>query len=663
MADEKLAGAFVELRLETDRLQKDLKKVSREIDKATGGGGGNNSSGFGGKLSKSFSDLGKRAGQAFKAGIVSGAVASVAILGKSITDAGSFGEAQNVSKLIFGDAQAEVQAFAEAANKVAGLSDTAALQATSGFGGLLKNLGFARQETVQWSQDLTVLAADMGSAFDMDTTIAIDAISAGLRGEQEQLKKFNVFLSEADVKTEALNLGLIKQGQTLTNNVKAQARLSLILKQTNDISGDFANTLGESLPNQFKEFTSTLADGSKELGQEFLPVALEVLKWANEELPGALDVVIPKIIEFTDVMIGVGAATKDAFDAFIDADFGPSNDFFNFLTGKGDSSDAGRKELEAVWNWFKSRGREVRRTSEEIAQETLSGKDAYEKLQGTINSVETDPIDELADATDEATERAEAFQDRWEKAFDVFDGRASLAKNQLKLIDERLKIEKELNKDSSRQSAGIGTGTEDARENRKELIDLTETYLDVAEAMRDAGRSEEDVNQFLASTTLAIREQARAFGANTAEAENFTDTVLGIPQNISSTIALFVDDSELAAIDRELARVRELEVHIRTVGGVPGSYLPGVPSNHTGGFSNREHLSLLDRDEWVISSRHDNNNEATRSTRNSRGQTLDDVLGNNGGNTTISQTFVTPNFDEATLARFASQMAMEGAGV
>ncbi|MDG6746336.1 SDR family NAD(P)-dependent oxidoreductase, partial [Staphylococcus aureus] len=76
-------------------------------------------------------------------------------------------------------------------------------------------------------------AEEKGTSFDE----AIGKIRSGLSGESEPLRDFGVFLTEAAVKAKALELGMIKVGEELTEQGKIMARAILIQEGLADANG------------------------------------------------------------------------------------------------------------------------------------------------------------------------------------------------------------------------------------------------------------------------------------------------------------------------------------------------------------------------------------------------------------------------------------------
>ena len=131
-----------------------------------------------------------------------------------------------------------------------------------------------------------------------NTTVdeALIALSAGLRGESEPLKRFAVFLNEATLKQEALNAGIIKSTKgTLQPAAKALAAYNVILKQTTQQQGDFARTAG-GLANLSRIVTAQATNLAGAIGKSFEPIWRGAAEAISKVL-GALEPLAAKVSE------------------------------------------------------------------------------------------------------------------------------------------------------------------------------------------------------------------------------------------------------------------------------------------------------------------------------------------------------------------------------
>lgn len=223
------------------------------------------------KVQGNFSNLGRNFAIA---GAALGAVGVA--LGKSITAASNLeAEFEGVNQ-VFGSAAGSVQAFAKQAATSAGLTETAALQASKVFGLFATGAGQSEQEAAKFATTMVQLAGDLGSFNDVPTEEALAAIQSGLQGQAEPLRKFGVFLDDARLKQEALNMGIYDGEGPLNQQQKMMAAYESILKQTNIQQGDFVK-YADTYGNQLKTLQSEFANLSAEVGQQLLPVMADFI--------------------------------------------------------------------------------------------------------------------------------------------------------------------------------------------------------------------------------------------------------------------------------------------------------------------------------------------------------------------------------------------------
>jgi hypothetical protein len=218
-------------------------------------------------LGKTFVSLGKVAALA---GAAIG-VAAVVGIKKSVEAASSLEESINAVNVVFGKASKQVLAFGRGAAQEVGLSMRQLNELVTPIGASLLNVGYSADEAAKASIDLTKRAADMASVFNTTVPEALQAIQSGLRGEADPLEKFGVGLTAVAVNAEAMSLGLAKSEKALTAQDKAQARVNLLMKQTQRLQGDFKNT-SDSLANAQRIIGAEWENISASLGAKFLPV-------------------------------------------------------------------------------------------------------------------------------------------------------------------------------------------------------------------------------------------------------------------------------------------------------------------------------------------------------------------------------------------------------
>jgi hypothetical protein len=214
-------------------------------------------------------------------GIAAGGIAA-GIAGKAFLEASSdIEEATAKNVTLFGQHSRIIDDFAASSAKTWGVSRREALASAGSFGALFKMMGQGRKEAAESGVKFTQLAADMASFNNASPEEALIALQAGLRGEAEPLRRFNVLLDDATLREEALRKGLIKTTkEALTPQEKAIAASGVIMRQTKEQQGDFARTSG-SLANQTKQLAARFDDLKAAIGDRLRPVATNALKWVN----------------------------------------------------------------------------------------------------------------------------------------------------------------------------------------------------------------------------------------------------------------------------------------------------------------------------------------------------------------------------------------------
>jgi hypothetical protein len=294
----------------------DLKGFDDEVDRAGKG------------LVSKFGGFAKTAGKILAVGLA-GAFAGGAVVGKLAIDAASdLNESISKVGVVFGDAGDSVVAFSKTTAKSLGQSQRQSLEAAGTFGNLFRALKIGQKPAADMSTSLVTLAGDLASFNNVDPAQALDALRSGLVGETEPLRQFGVNINDATLKTKALELGLISSTKdALDPAAKAQAAYALIMDQTSLAQGDFARTSG-GLANQQRILKAELDDVVANLGQQLLPIAVELAHFASGTLVPLLARIIPVAVDATkaafsfladEVFPRVKAVAEDVFGTVVRA--------------------------------------------------------------------------------------------------------------------------------------------------------------------------------------------------------------------------------------------------------------------------------------------------------------------------------------------------------
>jgi hypothetical protein len=238
--------------------------------------------------------------------------AGVAAAGyKVVQSASDLNESISKSNVIFGSSAQAIQAWAATADQALGLSQRQALETASTFAILAQSAGLTGAEVNTFSKDFTALAADLASFNNTTVDEAITALGAGLRGESEPLRRYNVLLSANAVESKAMEMGLAATTKELTEQDKILARGAIILEQTTLQQGDFART-ADGAANQQKILAAEIENSRAAIGEGLLPaykdllgVLVNVADWAGKN---------STVVRNLGVAVGITAAAVIALN-------------------------------------------------------------------------------------------------------------------------------------------------------------------------------------------------------------------------------------------------------------------------------------------------------------------------------------------------------------
>lgn len=269
-------------------------------------------------------------------------------------------EATNKVGVVFGDSAKIVNAFAATAAKTIGVSRREALAGASAFGALFTTMGIGPAKAATLSTSLVKLGADMASFSNSSPEEALQALQSGLNGESEPLRRFGVFLSDARVQAEALATGLVKpvanaakvkdaaiglqlasgkladavkkHGKdsteaavaqralthateayakeakgtvpALTEAQKAQARYSVIMRDTKQAQGDVARSAKTSAAVQASFAKAARDDAAGALGKSLIPLSISASKVITK-LGNAFSSLSPQAQQGTIAAVGL----------------------------------------------------------------------------------------------------------------------------------------------------------------------------------------------------------------------------------------------------------------------------------------------------------------------------------------------------------------------
>jgi hypothetical protein len=197
--------------------------------------------------------------------------------------ASDYNESLNKVDVAFKSSSTEVKEFSKTSLESFGIASGTALDMAAAYGDMGTSMGLTTGQAAKMSTSLVGLAGDLASFKNISIDIANTAISAIFTGETESLKKMGIVMTEVNLKQFALNSGIKKNYEQMSQAEKVQLRYNYILSVTKNAQGDFERTQGGAA-NQTRIFTESLKQVGQQLGAVILPLFTKLITAVNEKI-------------------------------------------------------------------------------------------------------------------------------------------------------------------------------------------------------------------------------------------------------------------------------------------------------------------------------------------------------------------------------------------
>lgn len=366
---------------EIQRLQQQIQSLQQAADGGSGDSGGGVLSGFLSRLDV----IGDIASGQFLANMAVNGINSIidgitGSIDESIGLASDLVETQNVVDVTFEDSASTINKWAQEALNAYGITETKAKQYSSTLGAMLKSMGIADDQVLQMSMDMAGLAADMASFYNLDHDTAFEKIRSGISGETEPLKALGINMSVANLNAFALEKGMNKAFDKMSQAEQATLRYQYLLEATKDAQGDFART-GDSFSNEMRKLQTNLDRIKTEFGKGLLGVVTPAISLLN-------NVLSVQSYQYTDAAKNLIERNESIYEA--QATYAQSMTIMNAMRNmeeeSGDaikSTNEWKDALEDLKNVMPGLARYVDLTSDAIVGNTES----ISKYVDTLNGV------------------------------------------------------------------------------------------------------------------------------------------------------------------------------------------------------------------------------------------------------------------------------------
>lgn len=297
------------------------------------------------------------------------AIGKLAQFGKECTKLGSdLNEVQSVVNVVFPNMTEKVNEFSKKAVKTAGLSETMAKKYVGLFGSMAKQFNFTESQAYDMSTQLTQLAGDVASFYNISQDLAYIKLKSVFSGETETLKDIGVVMTQNALDEYALANGYGKTTSAMTEQEKVALRLAFVQKQLSAASGDFIRT-SDSWANQMRVMQLQLQSLKATVGQGLINIFAPVLKVIN-------------------VLLGKLTTLANAFKSFTELITGKKSSGQTSGSGAGLTGDAsGVQDTADAYGQAADNAGKLADSTEDVADAT---KDAAKAAKGYLS-----PLDEI----------------------------------------------------------------------------------------------------------------------------------------------------------------------------------------------------------------------------------------------------------------------------
>ena len=195
------------------------------------------------------------------------------LLKKSIDISSDLTEVQNVIDVTFGKYKDKIEDLAKISVPEFGMSELTAKQIAGRFQAMGVAIGYSQGKMSDMSVELTKLAADMASFYNVEQADVAKSLESVFTGTTEPLRRYGLDLTQATLEEWAHKKGIDAKMKSMSQAEKTMLRYQYVMANTSAAQGDFART-ADTWANQIR----VLKQSFEVLGSTVGGVLINVLK-------------------------------------------------------------------------------------------------------------------------------------------------------------------------------------------------------------------------------------------------------------------------------------------------------------------------------------------------------------------------------------------------
>ena len=241
------------------------------------------------KVAKLFSGKEATSGLSSELKSMLGVAGITTLIKKSIDLSSSMLEVQNVTDSVFKSLSSDIDDFTENAVQKFGLTQLKAKEMVGVFGGMLGSSNVVGEAQAEMSKNLTALAGDVASFYNMDIEAAFKKLQSGLAGNTAAMRTLGVNMTIANLEAFALSRGITTSYREMNQATKTTLRYNYMLNQLAVAQGDFSRT-SYTWANQVRLLKNSFSQLFSILGGAVVKFLLPVVQILNQIVAAAINV-------------------------------------------------------------------------------------------------------------------------------------------------------------------------------------------------------------------------------------------------------------------------------------------------------------------------------------------------------------------------------------
>lgn len=208
--------------------------------------------------------------------------------GEWFNESNEYVEALNLFEVTMGKGAEQAKRYAEELQNLMGIDIQEWMNYQGSFNQLLEGYGLDSKISNEMSQQLTQIAYDLSSLWNVDVDTAFKKVQSGMSGQIKGLKVWGINLSVAQLKETALAHGIELSTSKMTEAQKAILRYITLMEKTTNVQGDLARTI-VTPSNAMRILSAQTTQAKRALGNivsvlvvKFIPVMQVVVTYLRD---------------------------------------------------------------------------------------------------------------------------------------------------------------------------------------------------------------------------------------------------------------------------------------------------------------------------------------------------------------------------------------------